>query len=252
MKLNKENVFLADVVNYSLKGLLCALGKGAGFSKSAQPIFYHVDYATTVEIFSDTLVKSGLLGAADILIIPSKIVALLERRYVYGLTVENYSQCIRDLDFSRKHLKVKDNDLLTKKDIIGLDKFDPGKKIGLRYPKDPNYSAYKIAQHIKKKSGLLVDVVISDSDSGGKKGLALINCPTIIATPIGATKGIRLFYCMRASAAAEATRNNIQNMAGVLIKPGDDQFMHARDHVGELRYRGFLNGNNEDDCKALH
>src|SRR3989344_4214235 len=68
----------------------------------------------------------------------------------------------------------------------------------------------------------------------------------IIVTPIGATKGLRLFYCMRVAVAAEATWNNIENTPIILIKL-DQSAYKERESIGELRYNGFLDANKEED-----
>ncbi len=211
MKFSKEIILLSDIVNYSLKGITAALGKGTGITKLVKPISFKLNDSSRILDLIDIIIASNLLSNGDVIVIPSKVIALLEKRFVYGLTMENYRQCINNLNFAKDNLTTPDNDPLSEKDIIGLDKINVEKKIGLRYPKDPNLSCYNIAKSIKDKSGLKIDVVVSDSDAGGEKGVSLIGCPTILVTPIGATKGLRLFYCMRVAVAAEATWNNIEN-----------------------------------------
>jgi hypothetical protein len=245
MPYHPETILLSDIVNYSLKGLLAALGKGNDISKSVRSLSLHIDEGTSMTEFIDTISRSKLVMENYIVVVPSKVVAILESRYVYGLTIENYNRCITEMDFAVKNLKTADDDPLTERDLIGLDKIDPARGIGVRYPKDPNLSAYGMAKAIFQSTGKRVDVVISDSDSGGQKGVRLIGCPTIMATPIGATKGLRLFYCMRAAVAAEATWNNIDNLPVLLVQP---YFTHRlRDGRGELRYPGFLDASKEAD-----
>ncbi len=245
MKFSKEITLLADIVNYSVKGITGALGKGAGVTKEMYPVFFHMDDNANINNLVNVLSDTKLLDEGDIIVLPSKLVAILEKRFVYGLTIENYTQCINNLEFAKKTLQLPDKGPLTKKDMIGLDKIDPEKGIGVRYSDDPNQSASNVAEGIKNKVNLKVDVVITDSDSGGKKGLELINCPTIAATPIGATKGLRLFYCMRVAVAAEMIRNNTNNIPAVIVKPY--QASRLRKNVGELRYPGFLDGRKEKD-----
>jgi len=245
MKFSKEITLLADIVNYSVKGITGALGRGAGITKEMYPIFFHMDDNSSVDDLINVLADIKLIENGNIIVLPSKLIAILEKRFVYGLTIENYSQCINNLDFAKKTLQLPDNKPLSKKDMIGLDKIDPERGIGVRYPDDPNQSAFDIAEGIRNKANLKIDVVITDSDSGGRKGIDLINCPTIVATPIGATKGLRLFYCMRVAVAAEMIRNNTKNIPAVIIKPY--QASRLRKNVGELRYPGFLEGTREKD-----
>ncbi|PIY70678.1 hypothetical protein COY88_04330 [Candidatus Roizmanbacteria bacterium CG_4_10_14_0_8_um_filter_35_28] len=251
MKFHKEIIFLGDIVNYSLKGLTAALGKGEGITKFVRPISYHIDMDSKLSNLIEAIAATNLLRNGDVIVIPSKVISILEKRFVYGLTTENYQRCINDINFARKILKVPDKDPIIKRDQIGLDKIDPKKGIGVRYPKDPNFSCYTIAKNIKDKLGVRVDVVISDSDSGSTKGIALIGCPTIIATPIGATKGLRLFYCMRVAIAAETTWNNIENIPILLVQPPQNYAVRIRKNIGELRYKGFLNAKREKDIISI-
>ena len=192
MKFHKEIIFLGDIVNYSLKGLTAALGKGEGITKFVRPIPCHIDMDSKLSDLIGATVATNLLRNGDV-----------------------------------------------------------KKGIGVRYPKDPNFSCYMIAKNIREKLKVKVDVVISDSDSGGTKGIALIGCPTIIATPIGATKGLRLFYCMRVAVAAEATWNNIENTPILLVQPPQNYAVRIRKNIGELRYRGFLNAKREKDVISI-
>jgi hypothetical protein len=216
-----------------------------------RPISLHLDEDDKLDKLVNAIISTKLLKNGDVIVVPSKVVAILEKRFVYGLTVENYNRCITDFDFARKHLEMSDKDPLTEKDQIGLDKIDPKRKLGIRYPKDPNFSAYKIAKSIRNKIGIEVDVVISDSDSGGRKGSILIGCPTIIATPIGATKGLRFFYCLRAAVAAEIVWNNVEDTPIVLLQPPENYAVRLRKNIGKLRYRGFLDATKEEDIISL-
>jgi len=245
MQLSQDITLLADIINYSLKGLTGALGRGQGITKYMQPVSFHVREGDTIQDFVSSLVATRLLEKGDVIVIPSKVTAIMENRLVYGLTIENYASCVKDIEYARKYLKMADKKPLTHRDLIGLDKIDPKRKLGSRYPEDPNLSAHKIAKNTKKQSGFEIDVVISDSDSGGKRGIELIGCPTIIATPIGATGGLRFFYCMRLALAAEMTWNNEKDIPVLLVKPYQEY--RLRERMGELRYSGFLNADKEDD-----
>lgn len=249
MRFSKEATLLAEIVNYSLKGVTGALGRGEGITKYMQPVSFHVKEGSVTSDFIQSLTATNLIEDGDAIVIPSKVAAILENRLVYGLTVENYKACVEDINYARKHLKTADNKPLTAKDLIGLDKIDPQRKVGSRYPEDPNALACEIAQGVEKQLGTKIDVVISDSDAGGKKGIHLIDCPTIIATPIGATAGLRFFYCMRLALAAEMTWNNEKDIPVLLIKPYQEY--RLRERMGELRYSGFLSGGKEEDVLSI-
>lgn len=196
-----------------------------------------------------SILATQLIEDADAIVVPSKVVAILENRFVYGLTINNYRKCVEDIKYAKKHLKTADGTSLRDVDLVGLDKIDPSRQIGSRYSDNPNQSAYRIAKEIKKQSHINIDVVISDSDSGGARGIKLIGCPTVISTPIGATNGLRLFYCMRLSVAAEATWNNIMDTPVVVVKPYQEY--RLRDGIGAFRYSGFLQANKEADVIAI-
>lgn len=251
MQLSKEIILLGDIVNYSIKGLTAALGKGQGITKFLHPVSFQVDTKSNFKDLANAVIYTNLLEDGDIVVIPSKVMGFLEKRFIYNLTIENYNQCVNDIDFAKKKLKTADKDPLTKRDQVGLDKVNPEKGIGIRYPKDPNLSCYKVAKYILEKRHKKVDVVICDSDSGGRKGVILIGCPTIINTPIGATKGLGLFYCMRVAVAAEMTWNNIKNMPILLVQPYKYQANKSRKNIGELRYKGFIDASKEKDFLSI-
>lgn len=247
MNWQSDDIKLADIVNYSVKGVGAALGKGEGVTKKVLALQLQINEGDSFETVAQFLQSTQLLDDGDIVVIPSKVVSIIEQRFVYGVTIENYKQCTTDINYARQHLTYDGEDTFTEKDMIGLDKIDPAKKLGVRYSADPNKSATNLASAIKKIAKVNVDVVITDSDSGGKKGIALIGCPTIINTPIGATAGLRLFYCMRAAVAAELLWNNTPHTPLVLVKPY--QASRIRESVGQLRYAGFLNADKEADLK---
>jgi len=248
-KISKELLFVSEVFNYSCKGIVAGLGKGEGVTKKVKLLFIQIKKSSTIEALVQFLVSTKLIEDGDIVAFPSKIISILEKQYVYGLTIENYKRCTSDLEYARKTLKTEGSALITDKDIIGMDKLDAEKKIGVIYPENPNKSAHIIADKFFEVSGSKIDVVITDSDSGAEKGMKLINCPTIINTPIGATKGLGLFYSMRVAVAAEINWNNVENAPVFLVKPY--QASRLRKNIGELKYNGFLNAEKEDDYKKF-
>lgn len=248
-KLSNEMQFISEIFNYSCKGIVAGLGKGEGITKEIKLLSLRIDKDSTFTDLSAYLKYTKLVEDGDIIVVPSKIVSIIEKRYVYNLTIENYKQCVTDLTYARKNLKTNDDSEITEKDIIGMDKIDPDEKIGVIYPKNPNFSAYMITQTFQEQTGLSIDVVITDSDSGAKKGIALIGCPTIINTPIAATLGIGLFYAMRVAVAAEINWNNTKNSPILLVKPY--QASRIRDKIGQFRYDGFINAVEENDYKKF-
>jgi hypothetical protein len=245
MKFSKESLFLAEVYNYSCKGIVAGLGKGEGITKKIRLLSHKIDDCSDYKSLANFLLASNLLDDGDIIAMPSKVISIIEKRFVYGVTVENYKKCITDLAYAKKTLKVINGGELSRKDQIGLDKIDPKKKLGVIYPINPNLSAENISKEFETISQKKIDVVITDSDSGAIKGVDLIGCPTIINTPIAATKGLGLFYAMRVAVAAEISWNNHDYYPILLVKPYEAS--RLRENVGEKKYNGFLDAKKESD-----
>ncbi|OQB05525.1 MAG: Coenzyme F420:L-glutamate ligase [bacterium ADurb.Bin212] len=245
MKFSQETLFLAEIYNYSCKGIIAGLGKGEGITKKIKLLSYKIDENSDYKGLAKFLLASNLLDDGDIIALPSKVISIIEKRFVNGVTVENYKKCITDLDYARKNLKVMNGGEISRRDQIGLDKINPEKKLGVIYPKNPNLSAHQISKEFEKISGDKIDVVITDSDSGAIKGVDLIGCPTVINTPIASTKGLGLFYAMRIAVAAEISWNNLDYCPILLVKPYEAS--RIRESIGEIKYNGFLDANREND-----
>lgn len=247
--LSNEIKFISEIFNYSCKGIVAGLGRGEGITKKIRLLSVQIKEDSSYNDLISYLIFTKMIEDGDIIVLPSKIISILERCYVYGLTIENYHRCITDIEYARANLSVEENSDITERDIIGMDKIDPERKLGVIYPANPNKSALEVAKLFKEASGLNIDVVITDSDSGADKGIKLIGCPTIINTPIAATKGIGLFYAMRVAVAAEINWNNVENSPVLLVKPY--QASRLREDIGAFRYDGFLNAEQENDYKKF-
>ena len=247
MEIDTGSLLVAEIVNYSLKGLIAGVGRGTGFTKHVRLLSLKVNLDDDLSSLVNAIAETRMVDYGNIVVLPSKVVAIVEKRFVHGLTVRNYQRCVTDLEYARQHLTMEDGSTLTERDQIGLDKIDPRKKLGLAYPSNPNRSAHEIAKLILQRTGAKVDAVISDSDAGSKKGMALIGCPSILVTPIGATRGLRLFYCMRVAVAAELSWNNNDSTPVLLVQPSTTSSHLKREFMGELRYEGFLDATREED-----
>src|SRR3989344_8367347 len=104
MEFSKEIILLSDIVSYSLKGITAALGKGTGITKFVRSISLKIDEKSRLPDVVDFILATNLLVDGDIIVVPSKVIALFEKRFVYGLTMENYERCISDLNFARENL----------------------------------------------------------------------------------------------------------------------------------------------------
>lgn len=104
---------------------------------------------------------------------------------------------------------------------------------------DHNQSAWDLADRISSICGQIVDVVISDTDTGLDVRSPLIGCITIAATPLGASAGLTLYEAMRCAVAAEFVRGHTKKIPVVICQPADR--CRQRRNIGQARpYRGAL------------
>lgn len=109
---------------------------------------------------------------------------------------------------------------------------------------DPNVRAGEIAACVRATTGRLVDVVISDTDTGIDVRAFLIGTLTLGATPLGSTNGLNLYEAMRCATAAEFVRGHKRGIPVVVCKPAERR--RDRVSVGVPRgYGGFLDAHKE-------
>jgi F420-0:gamma-glutamyl ligase len=86
---------------------------------------------------------------------------------------------------------------------------------------DHNGSAASLSDVIFDATGVRVDVVISDTDTGLDVRRPLIGTVTIGATPLGATAGLTIYEAMRCACAAEFTRGHRRGIPIVICRPAE-------------------------------
>jgi hypothetical protein len=93
---------------------------------------------------------------------------------------------------------------------------------------DHNRRSSELAAAILEVTGVHVDVVISDTDTGIDTQTFLIGTLTIAATPLGATAGVTVYEAMRCAVAAEFTRGHTRRIPVVRCVPADRRRGRAR------------------------
>jgi len=100
---------------------------------------------------------------------------------------------------------------------------------------DHNGAAHDLARSIHEASGVVVDVVVSDTDTGIDVRAPLIGTLTLGATPLGATAGLNLYECMRCACAAEFVRGHDRGIPIVICTPSQ----RCADRPGAGAPRGY-------------
>lgn len=236
---------LAVAVNASFKGLLASMGESGQIAKKAIPFSTSLDIHTGIEDLIEQIglkLKGAHLEDGDVIVIAEKPFPVSERRLIPINLILNKNDPKKLDKKQRKALKEKCSDIIKDKiddeDLILADCYDKDPKLGKMATigaSDHNLLAAKCATSVKKHTGKLVDVIISDTDTGMDIRQSIIGCITITATPVGATKGVNLYECMRASSAAEFCRGSDKNIPIVICKPADR--CRVREGIGN--YRGY-------------
>src|SRR5690606_37207343 len=84
---------------------------------------------------------------------------------------------------------------------------------------DHNRAAHDLARSIAADGGPVVDVIVSDTDTGIDVRQPLIGTLTLGATPLGATAGLNLYESMRCACAAEFVRGHDLGIPLVVCRP---------------------------------
>lgn len=229
------------------KGLMGYLGGGGNITKKVIGIKTELHPEKGYSFLIDEIVsklKSERLCNGDILVFSEKIFAISQGRFTsYAKIIKNDPKKIgRE---SRKNIAEQMQEQLgfsvTEQDLICADSYfaKDGSENATLGVLNPNKIAFELAFKIKENLGLSVDVIISDTDTGIDARTQLIECITIGATPIGATNGLILYECMRATLAAEFTRGSDRGIPIVVCRPNHRHSL--RKNIGGFRgYDGLL------------
>lgn len=234
---------LSLAINAAFKGLLGSMGQSGHICNHTTHISHILDlsvgWTQTIQNLVDLILAKGV-EAGDVIVIPDKIVAVSQKRI-------GPRTMITDPDPKKIHPDQLDKLAQQYQETLGfrLDRLhlliadEYGDDLACFGAEDHNRAAFQLAEAITQKSGLPIDVIISDTDTGLDVKSPLIGSVTIGATPLGATQGVNLYESMRCAVAAEFVRGHDKYIPVVICKPADR--CRKRPGMGEKRtYSGAL------------
>lgn len=243
-----SNEFCYEMLNQSLKGIISGLGSGSGPTKNAIVVKLSKEIEPGEKLISKDLIEAcSRCQEGAYLIVASKVISISQRRII---VVPKYPLPNRHAPYEMLNLLKRynrDNMKITLRDAIGADLiFETNTELSFSLlPDNPNREAAEMAKRLYECTGKLIDVIISDTSSGWYKGKELIGIPTLLATPIGSTKGCDIYYAQRLSAMAEVLRNKEALAPFIIVEPPTIR-SRSRSHCGEAREEGFLIGNDQE------
>lgn len=242
---------LAQAVNAMVKGYMGSIGQSGQVAKYTVPIQVTLRPEEGCERLMAQIVDAlrGVdLADGDVLVTSEKIFAIAQGR-LFPLrllwqhdpkTTDRQGRQDLAAHLSRYVPGVTEADLLLSDSLTDWPD-GPSATLGVA---DPNRVAHDLARRIERDLEVVVDVVVSDTDTGLDVRENLVNCITIGATPLGATAGLVLYECMRVANAAEFVRGSSRGIPLVLCKPHPRR--RRREGLGEHRgYDGRLDAKRE-------
>lgn len=243
-----------DVMNAVLRGIVSANGAGGGITGDVISVpvelpvaSYEVLLATVAHALRET-VRDG-----DVVVLTSSVIALAQGRVVpFGsipkssgvrneipalMTMAALADCAKQIA-DRYQLPCSVKDVLLSDSFVREDE-----TVLLLAPQRPNDVAFDLATKLRKELAVACDVVIKDSDAG-LVGAVVIGHPTLVATPLGATKGLSILESMRVAAAAEARMGKKNRIPVVVCRPANAVVCNRRG-IGERRADAFLDASSE-------
>jgi F420-0:gamma-glutamyl ligase len=244
------------VLNAVLRGIISAHGAGGGITGEVVPVRINLQITSYENLLADAaraICNTGIEDG-DIVVLTSSVVALAQGRTVPFGTIPKNSSVRNEIpalmSFSKleeyarlisetQHLSCTVRDILLS-DTIAVD----GQLVLLLGPEQPNDVAFDLATLLKENQNVNCDVVLKDSDAGGSCGNIVVGHPTLVATPLGATKGLSILEAMRVAAAGEALMGKKNGIPVVLCRPAN-AVVRDRHGMGERRTGAFLDATSE-------
>lgn len=236
------------------KGLMANMNGGGHITDRIIPIKKKLDpekgLASLIKQICDSL-NSVYLEGGEVIVVAEKLLAVSQKRLVpYTILVDPDPKKIDEklrLELAKKYSK-KYKMVITDKDLILADTYfdKKGNKFATIGARDHNRLAKKIADAIKNQYGCVVDVVISDTDTGIDIRYPILGFITIGCSPLGSTAGLTLYECMRVASAAELMRGTNKGIPIVVCKPRERN--KSRPNIGSYRgYKGLLSIKKEEN-----
>lgn len=238
---------LAVATNAALKGLLGAQCQSGHICARAVPVPIRLDlekgWVQTKNAIAEAL--RGQVQRGDVLVVADKVIAAALGRIAPAEILSNPDPKTVGRDALPQlaarweralGVPVKPVHLLLA-DEYGEDRATLGCDA-------PNRRAGELATAVREETGVAVDVVISDTDTGIDTRTPLIGTLTLGATPLGATRALNLYECMRCAVAAEFVRGHDRGIPVVRCVPAERR--RQREDLGERRdYDGVLDASRE-------
>jgi hypothetical protein len=233
---------LSMAVNAAFKGLLGSMGESGHICAQVEFAEAKLDLEKGWDQVSEHLVTMAepLLQDGDVLVIADKVVAaglgrLADRLLVFSPDPKTISE--EDRRILASQVQQHTGFVVTATHLLLADEYQ--KDLVTLGTDKPNRRCAEIAQLVRNRTGHLVDVIISDTDTGLDVLSPIIGTVTFAATPLGATAGLNLYEAMRCAVAAEFTRGHHRLRPVVVCKPADRR--RKREGMGAPRsYDGFL------------
>lgn len=239
---------LAIATNAVFKGLLGSMGQSGQIASRTVKLKTELNVKNGIERLLDdisnsfqSLDENDGLQDGDVVVVAEKPYAVAQNRllpikYIYDRDPKKMIESDRKEYLKEVSLLL--NSPMEEEDLILADAYtdDPG--LGMMCTMgayNHNLLAHLTAEKIREKTGKSVDVVISDTDTGIDVRKMIIGCITLGATPIGATKGLSLYECMRAACAAEFGRGSKYRIPIIICKPAE----RCRNRIDMGEYRGY-------------
>jgi hypothetical protein len=229
---------LAIAVNAAFKGLLGSMGESGHVCARVLPVVAEIDLRPDWPAVIETLAElaAPLAVSGDTIVVPDKIVAVAQGRIGPGRILREPDP--KQIDPARlsELARIYAGELgfpIEPLHLLLADEYDRDQaSLGAL---DHNLAAAELARAIYRAGGALVDVIVSDTDTGLDVRTPLIGCVTIAATPLGATAGINLYGAMRCATAAEFVRGHTRRIPIVICQPAE----RCRDRDGIGQHRGY-------------
>lgn len=244
-----------DVLNAVLRGIVSARGAGGGITGTVIPVSVELVVTTYERLLEDVARCVVALGveSGDIIVLTSSVVALSQGRTVPIGEIPKRSGVRNEIPALMSESKLEEcarrisethHLACTARDVLLSDTFSRnGERALLLAPEQPNGAAFDLATLMRKGWDVTCDVVIKDSDAGSC-GTTVIGHPTIVATPLGATKGLSILDAMRVAAAGEALMGKQNRIPVVLCRPAN-AVVRDRLGIGQRRNGAFLDATME-------
>lgn len=240
-----------DVLNAVLRGVVSAVGGGGGITCQLFPVAGRIVVKSYDELLSQLIELCRPVGLqdGDIVTITSSILSQAQGRIVPLCAIPKQAGLRGGTPDLMTDAELEDLAAMIAseygincraRDVLLSDTFCDGDQTAiLLAPEDPNLIAFEFSRMAYHEIGRVIDTVIKDSDAGDRRGRLVIGAPTLVATPLAATKGLSILEAMRVAAGSEVLMGKKNLVPIVVSRPAND-VVRYRVGMGEQRGTPFL------------